>query len=275
MDHAFQHDLGTGRHLQVAAQALHQFGLAAAQQSGELVFGKTVRHRRDRAEYGGRIGADHHRDRERLAGMRLAPVLKIQRAAAMRQPAHDDLVRRDHLLAVDAEILARLVRPARDHQAPGDQRRDIAGPAGLDRQLAQIHVACLPTRFPGRARWTGPWATWSAPASAPAISPRHPSSPWAVRVPSGRPAACPPRAAPRWIPRPCPVPRGAACRTGWPAPACCVRRVLEQDRRPCARSTRSQISVISRCGETGAVTRLSSPSFSSCAMKSRRSWYFI
>src|SRR3989338_389405 len=44
---------------------------------------------------------------------------------------------------------------------------------------------------------------------------------------------------------------------------------------PCARSTRSHISVISRCGETGAETRLSSPSFSSCAMKSRRFLYFI
>ena len=41
---------------------------------------------------------------------------------------------------------------------------------------------------------------------------------------------------------------------------------------PCARSTRSQISVISRFVETGARTRFSSPSFSSCAMKSRRSW---
>lgn len=44
---------------------------------------------------------------------------------------------------------------------------------------------------------------------------------------------------------------------------------------PCARNTRSQISVISRWVETGALTRLSSPIVSSCAMKSRRSLYFI
>jgi len=37
---------------------------------------------------------------------------KIQRAAAMRQPAHDEFVRRDHLLAVDAEVLALLVGAA-------------------------------------------------------------------------------------------------------------------------------------------------------------------
>ena len=40
---------------------------------------------------------------------------------------------------------------------------------------------------------------------------------------------------------------------------------------PC-RSTRSQISVISRWGLTGVVTRFSSPIFSSWLMKSRRSW---
>ena len=71
-------------------------------------------------------------------------IAEIQRAAPMRQPAHDDLVRCDHLLAVDAEILARLVRPACDDQSPGDKRRDIAGPAVLDRQFAQVHLVALP-----------------------------------------------------------------------------------------------------------------------------------
>ena len=41
---------------------------------------------------------------------------------------------------------------------------------------------------------------------------------------------------------------------------------------PCAFSARSQISVISSRGSTGARTRFSSPRASSCAMKSRRSW---
>jgi hypothetical protein len=51
--------------------------------------------------------ADHHRHREGLAGMRRAMLAEIQRAAAMRQPAHDQLVRAEHLLAVDAEVLPR------------------------------------------------------------------------------------------------------------------------------------------------------------------------
>ncbi len=76
--------------------------------------------------------------------MRALPFGKIQRPAAMRQPAHDHPIGPDHLLAVDAEILARLVRPARDHETPGDERPDIARPAGLDRQARQIHLAPFP-----------------------------------------------------------------------------------------------------------------------------------
>ncbi len=69
---------------------------------------------------------------------------EIERAAAVRQPAHDDLVAADHLLAVDAQVLALLVRALGHHQAPGDQRRSVAGPAGLDRQARQVDVVALP-----------------------------------------------------------------------------------------------------------------------------------
>jgi hypothetical protein len=48
IDMPFQHDLGRGRHAQLAADGLDQLGAAAAQQAGELVFGQAVRHRRDR-----------------------------------------------------------------------------------------------------------------------------------------------------------------------------------------------------------------------------------
>ena len=46
----------------------------------------------------------------------------------------------------------RLVRAARDGQAPGDQRPGVAGPAGLDRQPARGRHRRLPRRFPGRRR---------------------------------------------------------------------------------------------------------------------------
>jgi hypothetical protein len=127
MNHAFEDDFGGGRHLQVVATALHQFGAVAAQQAGEGVFGEAVRHRGHGAENGRGIGAQGHGYRERLARMLLAPLTVIQRAATVAQPTHDDLVAADHLLAIDAEVLAILVRALGDGQAPGDQRGNVAG----------------------------------------------------------------------------------------------------------------------------------------------------
>jgi hypothetical protein len=57
VDHAFEHDFGAGRHLQVGADTLHQLGFGTAQQAGELVFAQAIWHRRDRAEDGGRVAA--------------------------------------------------------------------------------------------------------------------------------------------------------------------------------------------------------------------------
>ena len=74
-------------------------------------------------------------------------VAEIQRAAAVRQPAHDELVRPQQLLAVDAQVLALGVGAARDHQAPGQERRHVARPAGLDRQAGQVHVLAFPDHF--------------------------------------------------------------------------------------------------------------------------------
>jgi len=75
--------------------------------------------------------------------MLLAPLAKVQGTAPMAQPAHDQLVAADDLLAIDAEVLALLVRAAGDRQAPGDQRRHVARPAVLDRQFAQIDRLAL------------------------------------------------------------------------------------------------------------------------------------
>jgi hypothetical protein len=72
---------------------------------------------------------------------------KIERAAAVGQPAHDELVAAQHLLAVDAQVLPRLVRPARDDQAPGNQRRHVTRPAVLDGQARKVHICALPHQF--------------------------------------------------------------------------------------------------------------------------------
>ena len=71
------------------------------------------------------------------------PVAKVERTAAMRQPAHDQLVAPQKLHAVNAEILPFFVRAARNDQRPGNQRCGISGPAGLDGQERQIDVIFL------------------------------------------------------------------------------------------------------------------------------------
>ena len=123
------------------AQAFNDLGAVAAQKPRKLVFGQRVRHRGHRAQHGGGVGAERNCQRERLARMGEAVVAEIERAAAMREPAHDDFVLRDDLLTVDPEVLAPLLRPARHHQAPRNKRRDVARPTRLNRQLAKIHLA--------------------------------------------------------------------------------------------------------------------------------------
>src|SRR5581483_8603472 len=80
----------------------------------------------------------------RLPGMRGLVLAPIERAAAMREPAHDEPVAADDLLAVDAEVLAPLRRAARDGEAPGDERARVPGPAGLDRQAREVDFVLLP-----------------------------------------------------------------------------------------------------------------------------------
>ncbi|EXI74668.1 MAG: hypothetical protein AW07_01596 [Candidatus Accumulibacter sp. SK-11] len=157
VDEALENDLGRGRHLQIRTETFHHFGLAAAQQAGELVLGQAVGDRRHRCEDRRRVGPEGDGERERLAWMLQAMLAEVERATTMRQPAHDQLVRPQHLLAVDAEVLTRLVRPARHRQAPGDQRRHIARPAPLDRQAPQIDIAALADDLLTRRRGTQAW----------------------------------------------------------------------------------------------------------------------
>ena len=76
--------------------------------------------------------------------MRRYKIAEIQRAAAMRQPTHDDFIFRNDLLTINTQILARLMGAFRHHQAPSNQRRHIAWPAGLNRQSAEIDIVAFP-----------------------------------------------------------------------------------------------------------------------------------
>ncbi len=133
-----QHDLGTGGYLQIAADGLDHLGTAAPQQPREGVFGEGIRHRRHGAEYGRRIGTQRHHHGETLARVGLLPLTKIDGTAAVIEPAHDQLVLADLLLAVDAKVLPLLVGAASDGQTPGHQGCHVTRPAVLDRNLVQV-----------------------------------------------------------------------------------------------------------------------------------------
>ena len=124
----------------------------SAQQPRELVLRQRVRNRRHGAQDRRRVRADRDRDRERRAGMRERVIAEVERAAARVEPAHDHLVARDHLLPVDAEVLPRLVRAARDGESPGDERRDVARPAGLHRKAREVDVGAFPHDVLARCR---------------------------------------------------------------------------------------------------------------------------
>src|SRR5439155_23995495 len=90
------------------------------------------------------VGPERHRHRKRLTGLRLGMLAEVDRATAMGKPSHDELVRRDELLTVDAEVQALLARPTRHRQSPCDQRSRIVGPARLYRKARKVHVLSLP-----------------------------------------------------------------------------------------------------------------------------------
>src|SRR5687767_11770490 len=76
----------------------------------------------------------------------------IERTSPVREPAHDDAVAADDLLAIDAEVLTRLQWSARDGESPGDERPRVLRPAGLHRQPPEIDVFTLYHHFlSGRA----------------------------------------------------------------------------------------------------------------------------
>jgi hypothetical protein len=97
------------------------------------------------------VAADRDRDRKGLSGVCPLEFAEVLGPAAMRQPAHDQLVPADQLLAVDRQVDPRLVGAASDDQSPGDQRAGVLWPASGNGQLAEvdvraIHHVCAPGR---------------------------------------------------------------------------------------------------------------------------------
>ena len=93
MDEALEHDLGARRHLQVGAEAFRR-SRCARRATGPRTGIRTAYRApaSPRASIVAGIGAERDRHRKRLAADARAMIAKIERAAAMREPAHDELV---------------------------------------------------------------------------------------------------------------------------------------------------------------------------------------
>ena len=208
-------------------------------------------------------------------------VAEVERAAAMREPAHD------HLVAARSPAGGRCPGSARGLCGPRVtvSPQVISGPASPGQQVC-IGSRPRSTSAPSRTTsWQGAEPTLlAAPCRAPsrpgraarAACPRHRAGPWAARAPCSAASSLPisrsAGAGERPPRRPSRARRGARCRTGCRAPASSAprgARTAPRDRRRAARGRRSRSSpgAARRC----AVTRLSSPSASSWAMNSRRS----
>ena len=92
-------------------------------------------------------------------GLATREVAEVQRAAAVGQPAHDDLARPDHLLAVDAQVLPQRAAAATACGPRVTTRPQvISGPASPGQQVctgsaAEVDVRRPRAPPPGRARW--------------------------------------------------------------------------------------------------------------------------
>ncbi len=151
-----------------------QLDLGAAQEAGELVFRERVGHRRHGGQDRAGIGADHRAGGQGLALARGLPAAVVLGAAAVGQPAHDGRFGPSHLHAVDAEVVVvlagRLGRALGDDQRPGDQRRGLARPAGLDRQLGEIDLVARQHHLLHRRRASPSSAAWTSPCASGSMS---------------------------------------------------------------------------------------------------------
>ena len=141
---AFQHDFRLCRNLQRDGFAIHQFHLLAAQKTGKLIFRQCVWHGCYGGQDGAGIGPNHSSGGQGFRAV-LFPARIMLGPAAMFQPTHQGRILACHLQAIDPQIegvapIALWIGPLRHNQRPGDQRRRLTWPAGLDRQARQVDI---------------------------------------------------------------------------------------------------------------------------------------
>src|SRR5699024_8480713 len=96
------------------------------------------------------VCTERHGNGEGFARVRFLPLLKIQGAATVAQPTHNEAITADKLLAINAEVLPFFVGPAGDDERPSDQWACIAGPAGLNGEVVEVYPISFKHHFLAR-----------------------------------------------------------------------------------------------------------------------------
>ncbi len=114
---------------------LHDLDRLAAQEAGEHQLVDVLRQRRARAV--GRDRVEPERDRD----LHPAVAREVVGAAVLVQlPVHRGRARAEHLHPVHADVAPAGARVAGDHRRQRDERRRVAGPAGLHRQPLEVDL---------------------------------------------------------------------------------------------------------------------------------------
>ena len=271
MDRALEHDLRARRHLEAGAERPRDLGAPAPEEARERVLGERVRDRGDRGE-GSWRGPPRGRRRPGTAPPAAPRATPGSRARPpVGEPAHDDPVAADDLLAVDAEVLPPAVRPRVMTRA-----QVTRGPASSGQQVWTGHAprstaspSRTTSRHGGERVSRGDIARIWRKMGSDFHASRRPrgGSGWRRKArssPISRSAAT--LSAPIARATRSRVPKRLAS-TGIRCPAGRSKRSAG----PPPRRVRSQTAVISRRGSTSARTRTRSPEASRPAMKSRRS----
>ena len=128
---AFDHDLGLGRHANVAREALHHRQRPPLQRARDLQLIAIDRGDGLRGEQGQRIDADDHGGFERLAAL----FRHLEEHVGMAwQQQHAEPVWPAQLAAVDGDVLLSRMRVAGDHQAGRDVRPAVMLVVGGERK---------------------------------------------------------------------------------------------------------------------------------------------
>ena len=143
---SLQHDVGVGRHFQVAGLAPDEFGGFLAEVAGEHELVQAVGQRRRGAEGIDRVASKEHRHRHARAGLVVTPAVPC--ADLLQLPMHPGGALVIDLHPIHANVALARIGVLRHHAGQRDKAAAVQGPALLDGQVQQSGTGVAPVLVP-------------------------------------------------------------------------------------------------------------------------------